>query len=221
MRLLMLFLQCNHATPMHKLVTLLLLCFLLKAKAQTLVLSRQQVLALPCMILKNKRGDVVGGYYNQRDSSLYNCRGSFKKTLPGGFGPVDSLNCAEIKMPPTPKKGCKIDYLSSITFKTGSTQLQPGAKAVLESAAAMLKQDSACGVKMVTYVADTTEKKAYQLSWDRLNTLIKYMVEKAHVAPNRILFTYDEWGALNTADLLPTNLQILPVPRQQKLPQAK
>jgi len=205
---------------MHQLLTILLLCFLLKANAQTLLLSRQQVLALPCRVLKNKRGDVVGGYFNQQDSSLYNCRGSFKKTLPGGFRPVDSLNCAEIKIPIPSKKGCKIDYLSSITFQTGSTELQPGARAVLQRAAAMLKQDSACGVKMVTYVADSTEKKAYQLSWDRLNTMIKYMVEKQHVAPSRILFNYDEWGAPNTADLLPTTMQILPAQRQQTSPQA-
>ena len=206
---------------MQKLITISLIIFWVKANAQTVVLSRQQVLELPCRILKNSRGDITGGYYNQQDSSLYNCRGNFIKTLPGGFVPVDTLNCADIRVPTLHKKGCKIDYLSSITFTTGSIELQPTAKAVLEKAATMLSQDSACAVKLVTYVADTTAKKSYQLSWDRLNTMIKYLVDKRHVAPSRILFDYDTWGSRNTADLLPTTLETFLFPKQQKPPLAK
>lgn len=206
---------------MRKLLTLLLVVFWVNGTAQTIVMSRQQVLALPCRVLKNSRGDITGGYFNQQDSSLYNCRGNFMKTLPGGFKTVDTLNCAEIKLPTPHKKGCKIDYLSSITFKTGSTELQPSAKVVLEKAATLLGQDSACGVKLVTYVADSTTKKAYQLSWDRLNTMIKYLVDKRHVAPSQIAFAYDAWGSINTADLLPTSVETLPAPRQQKPPPIK
>jgi len=192
------------------------MCLMFKSYCQTIVLSREQVLKLPCKILKNTRGDITGGYYNQKDSSLYNCRGNFKKTLPGGFVVIDTLNCAEIKLPPLPKKACKIDYLSSITFKTGSLELRADAKTILANAASQLNADSTCGIKIVSYVADPTAKKAYQLSWDRLNTVIKFLIEKQHVASNRILFSYDDWGSVNTLDLLPTTLETLPILKAKK-----
>ena len=44
-------------------------------------------------------------------------------------------------------------------------------------------------------------KAAQQLSWDRVNAVIKYLVEKQGVSESRLLFVYAQDGDANTVDL--------------------
>ena len=52
---------------------------------------------------------------------------------------------------------------------------------------------------MIGYGASS--KAAQQLSWERVNAVIKYLVEKQGVAESRFIFTYGQNGDANTVDL--------------------
>jgi hypothetical protein len=185
---------------------IILVCLLIKANGQVDLLTKSQVLRLPCKILKSQKGDYVAGYYNQSDSSLYNCSCVFIKTLPGGYAPVDTFSCANVHARKLPKGACPIDYLSSITFDVGSIKLNDEAKYTLQDAAARVKANGLCGIKVVGYYPDGATQKGRQLNWDRLNTVVNYLIDKQHVAVANILFNYDEQGSANTLDLYPSSI---------------
>ena len=42
------------------------------------------------------------------------------------------------------------------------------------------------------------------MSWDRVNAVMKFLVEKQGIADNRIIFEYGTEGDPNTVDLMPT-----------------
>jgi hypothetical protein len=46
-----------------------------------------------------------------------------------------------------------------------------------------------------------SSKSAQQLSWERVNAVIKYLVEKQGVSESRLLFVYAQDGDANTVDL--------------------
>jgi OmpA-OmpF porin, OOP family len=98
---------------------------------------------------------------------------------------------------------CGISSLPSVQFKSGSVTLSNDAKAVLNSAAAQINANPTCHVRVVGYGA--SDKKAQQLSWDRVNAVIRYLVEQQGVSENRFIFSYGiEGGDKNTVDLQPT-----------------
>jgi outer membrane protein OmpA-like peptidoglycan-associated protein len=98
---------------------------------------------------------------------------------------------------------CNLSSLPSIAFKAGSYKLSKDAQTILTSAAAQLQANPTCNVKVVGYVTDAS-KKAQQLSWDRVNSVIKYLVEKASISESRVIFSYDTNGSSNSVDLIPT-----------------
>jgi outer membrane protein OmpA-like peptidoglycan-associated protein len=101
-------------------------------------------------------------------------------------------------------KNCTIASLPSVQFKKGVT-LTRDAENVLASAAAQLKANSDCKVKVIGYVGTATASKAaQQLSYDRVSAVIKYLVEKQGISESRLLFFYGENGDANTVDLLGT-----------------
>jgi outer membrane protein OmpA-like peptidoglycan-associated protein len=70
-------------------------------------------------------------------------------------------------------------------------------------AAQQLNANPNCHVKVVGYSAETS-KQSQQLSWDRVNAVIKYLVEKQGISESRIIFSYGMSGDANTVDLQPT-----------------
>jgi outer membrane protein OmpA-like peptidoglycan-associated protein len=98
---------------------------------------------------------------------------------------------------------CRLTSLPSVTFKAGSFKLSKEAQAILTSAAAQLKANATCNVRVVGYVTDAT-KKAQQLSWDRVNAVIKFLIEKQGISEDRLIFSYDTRGPSNSVDLQPT-----------------
>jgi OOP family OmpA-OmpF porin len=93
---------------------------------------------------------------------------------------------------------CTIGDLPSIQFK-GNAKLTKDAQAILASVAQKINANPTCKIKVVGYGA--SDKKAQQTSWERVNAVIKYLVEKQGIAESRFVFSYGQEGDSNTVDL--------------------
>ncbi|MEO7531319.1 MAG: OmpA family protein [Sediminibacterium sp.] len=93
---------------------------------------------------------------------------------------------------------CTIGNLPSIQFK-GNAKLTKDAMTSLSSVASRINANPTCKVKVMGYGA--ASKAAQQLSWERVNAVIKYLVEKQGVSESRLLFVYAQDGDSNTVDL--------------------
>lgn len=95
---------------------------------------------------------------------------------------------------------CNIGDLPSVTFRARSVSLSNDAKALLASAAQRIRNNPSCRVAVVGYCA--SNKSEQQLSWDRVNAVINYLVEKEGISSDRLIFKYGESGGdCNTVDL--------------------
>ncbi|WP_430902437.1 OmpA family protein [Paraflavitalea sp. sgz302552] len=98
------------------------------------------------------------------------------------------------------KQKCDIGALPSITFKGKTVTLSNDAKALLASVAQKMKQSADCKVAVVGYC--NSSKAEQQLSWDRVNAIINYLVEKEGISDSRFVFKFgQEGGDCNTVDL--------------------
>ncbi len=100
------------------------------------------------------------------------------------------------------KDDCAISLgaLPSVSFRAGSNNLNDDNKAVLASVASRMRNNPGCKVVVVGYCA--SNKKEQQLSWDHVNKVISYMVEKEGISVDRFIFNYgQEGGDCNTVDL--------------------
>lgn len=95
---------------------------------------------------------------------------------------------------------CNIGDLPSITFKGRSVSLNNDARALLASVAQKLRDNSECKIAVVGYCSSS--KSQQQLSWDRVNAVINYLIEKEGIGSDRFIFKYgQEGGDCNTVDL--------------------
>jgi outer membrane protein OmpA-like peptidoglycan-associated protein len=95
---------------------------------------------------------------------------------------------------------CSIGDLPSITFKGKSVTLTKDAKALLASVAEKMRNNPNCKVAVVGY--GESSKAAQQLSWDRVNQVITYLIEKEGISGDRFIFRYAQTGGdENTIDL--------------------
>lgn len=124
--------------------------------------------------------------------------------------PVDADGVGKCPCPPDscyPKqvvveKSCadKLGALPSVAFKPKSNTLSDDAKAVLATVAAKMRSNPECNVVVIGYCS--SDKKEQQLSWDHVNTVITYLVEKEGINAGRFIFNYGEAGGdCNTVDL--------------------
>jgi outer membrane protein OmpA-like peptidoglycan-associated protein len=98
------------------------------------------------------------------------------------------------------KGACGIGDLPSVTFKPKSITLSNDAKALLASAAQKIKDNPNCKIAVIGYCSSS--KSEQQLSWDRVNAVISYMVDKEGINQDRFIFKYGEMGGdCNTVDL--------------------
>jgi outer membrane protein OmpA-like peptidoglycan-associated protein len=98
------------------------------------------------------------------------------------------------------KHSCSIGDLPSITFKGKTVTLSKDGKALLASVAEKMRNNPNCKVAVIGY--GESSKAAQQLSWDRVNEVIKYLVEKEGVSQDRFIFRYGQSGGdENTIDL--------------------
>jgi outer membrane protein OmpA-like peptidoglycan-associated protein len=110
----------------------------------------------------------------------------------------DDCKVAVAPAPPTCEQ--KLGALPSVAFKTGSNKLTDDAKAVLATVASRVRNNSGCNVVVVGYCA--ADKREQQMSWDRVNAIITYMVDKEGISQDRFIFNYGQQGGdCNTVDL--------------------
>jgi outer membrane protein OmpA-like peptidoglycan-associated protein len=151
-------------------------------------------------------GDGVPDYKDKEKLTPQNC---FPVNADGVGTCPEPACCKELRdmiknMQVAPVNTCKLSSLPSVTFKAGSAKLSKDAMGILDGAAGQLQSNPTCNVKVVGYVADATSKRQQQLSWDRVNAVIKYLVEKRGISEGRIIFSYENTGDANTVDLQPT-----------------
>ncbi len=121
-----------------------------------------------------------------------------------GVGKCPPPACCEVLdslLKTMPAKGsCGIGDLPSVSFKGRTVAMSNDAKAVLATVAEKMRTNAQCRVAVVGY--GESNKAAQQLSWDRVNTVINYMVEKEGISQDRFVFKYGEAGGdTNTVDL--------------------
>ncbi|MBK5272734.1 MAG: OmpA family protein [Bacteroidia bacterium] len=117
-----------------------------------------------------------------------------------GIGKCPCPDDCKVMAPPAASCSEKLGALPSVSFKAGSNRLSDDAKAVLASVASRLRNNPDCRVVVVGYCSST--KKEQQLSWDHVNAVINYMVEKEGVSVDRFIFNYgQDGGDCNIVDL--------------------
>ncbi len=91
--------------------------------------------------------------------------------------------------------------LPSITFSGNtSVALSNDARSMLASVAARLRNNPDCRIVVTGYCASS--KSEQQRSWDRVNAVINYMVEREGISAERMFFNYgQEGGDCNTVDM--------------------
>ena len=100
------------------------------------------------------------------------------------------------------KPDCSVTLgaLPSVNFKQGTIKINDDAKALLASVGARLRNSPECKVVVVGYCS--SNKREQQLSWDRVNAVINYLVEKEGLSAERFIFQYgQDGGDCNTVDL--------------------
>jgi OOP family OmpA-OmpF porin len=104
------------------------------------------------------------------------------------------------------KGDCGLPALPSVTFKANSVTLSADAKKILSQAASTINANPTCNVKVTGYVSETdASKRQQQLSYDRVNAVINYLVKSKGVSESRLIFAYGQTGGdVNTVDLVGT-----------------
>jgi outer membrane protein OmpA-like peptidoglycan-associated protein len=94
----------------------------------------------------------------------------------------------------------KLGALPSVTFTGRSVSLNKDAQSLLATVGSRMRNNPECKVVVVGYCNST--KQEQQLSWDRVNAVINYLVEKEGISSDRFIFQYgQEGGDCNTVDL--------------------
>jgi len=146
-------------------------------------------------------GDGVPDY---RDKELLTPQACFPVNADGVGVCPEPPCCSRIPEPKkdTVKEGCSVNNLPSIQFGNGS-KLSSNSTKLLEAVAVKLKANPLCKVNVIGH--PLADKASQQRSWERVNSVIKYMVEKQGISENRFIFTYDGGtGENNTIDLQAT-----------------
>ena len=130
--------------------------------------------------------------------------------------------CAELRdsLKNLATKTCELGSLPSVQFKSGSLTLSSTAKAVLNNVAQQLNANPNCNIRVNGYY-QASSKRSQQLSWDRVNTVIKYLSEQQGISESRLIWNLSAGGDPNTVDFMGTtetgpNTIPAPFPNLQK-----
>ena len=94
--------------------------------------------------------------------------------------------------------------LPSVMFAKNSAKLSEDAKRLLAVVADRMRNAPGCDVVVTGYCA--SNKVEQQRSWDRVNAIITYLIEKEGVSGDRLIFKYAESGGdCNTVDMRSAN----------------
>lgn len=96
--------------------------------------------------------------------------------------------------------GCGIGDLPSVTFTGRSVTLSNDARALLASVAQKLRNSPTCRIAVIGY--GESSKQEQQLSWDRVNAVINYLVDREGISADRFIWRSGQAGGdPNTVDL--------------------
>ena len=84
----------------------------------------------------------------------------------------------------------------SLTFSSGSSRISPAMQSQLSTLAAQMNANPTC--KVVIIGNGSGSKMTQQRSWDRVNSVIEYMSEKAGIDRGRFIFQYGGMGTDNS-----------------------
>ena len=106
----------------------------------------------------------------------------------------------------TKKQDCSstLGALPSVSFAKNSVKLSDDAKRLLAVVADRMRNSPGCNVVVTGYCAGN--KVEQQRSWDRVNAIINYLIEKEGVSGDRLIFKYgEEGGDCDTVDVRAAN----------------
>jgi outer membrane protein OmpA-like peptidoglycan-associated protein len=190
-------------------------------------IRKPKYMILPKPVLPDADGDGVTDQFDQEQTpqgcpvdshgvsldtdgdGVPDCRDK-EKVTPTMCQPVDAdgvgkcpVQCPDSTCPGWQKVGqCEatLGALPSVTFTSDrSTTLTSDAQSLLASIAARLRNSPECKVVVTSYCSST--KAQQQRAWDRVNVIIKYMVEKEGISGDRFYWQIgQEGGDCNTVD---------------------
>ena len=102
----------------------------------------------------------------------------------------------------TGRSDCRLGTLPSVQFASGSRKLSKTGMASLDAVSENLKQNPGCKVKVTGF--GTGDKRSQQLSWDHVNAVIRYLVERQGISNDRFIFSYGEDGPATSVDMVAT-----------------
>lgn len=85
---------------------------------------------------------------------------------------------------------CPIGELPSLTFARKSNVITNEHKALLSSIAQKMRDNPDCVVAVSGY--SSVQKNVQQLSWERVNAIINYLVKNEGISSNRLIFKYSQ-----------------------------
>lgn len=98
------------------------------------------------------------------------------------------------------RRSCGIGDLPSITFSGRSVTLSNEARGMLAGVAQRLRDNPTCRIAVIGY--GESDKRAQQLSWDRVNAVINHLVEREGISSDRFIWRSGQAGGdPNTVDL--------------------
>jgi len=120
-----------------------------------------------------------------------------------GKCPCDTT-CIGRAVPTTPQCSQLLGALPSVSFAKNSVKLSDDAKRLLAVVADRMRNSPGCNVVVTGYCAGN--KVEQQRSWDRVNAIINYLIEKEGVSGDRLIFKYgEEGGDCDTVDVRAAN----------------
>lgn len=122
-----------------------------------------------------------------------------------GVGKCPDPECCKNVGPAGPPPCAQsLGALPSIGFGKNSARLSDDAKRLLAIVADRMRNSPGCKVVVLGYCA--SNKLEQQRSWDRVNAIITYLVEKEGVSGDRFIFKYgEEGGDCDTVDIRAAN----------------
>ena len=190
-------------------------------------IRKPKYMILPKPVLPDADGDGVTDQFDQEQTpqgcpvdthgvsldtdgdGVPDCRDK-EKVTPTAWQPVDADGVGKAPCPDstcfekymTRRDACDeiLGALPSVTFTSNtSTTLTSDAKALLASIAARLRQNAECKVVVTSYCS--SNKAQQQRAWDRVNVIIRYMVENEGISGDRFYWQIgQEGGDCNTVD---------------------
>jgi hypothetical protein len=154
-------------------------------------------------VSKDTDGDGVPDY---KDKELLTAQQCFPVNADGVGNCPEPACCKELRTlitnkapdPVPTSMECTIGNLLSLPFR-GNARLTREAQQLLAEAAVTIKANPACKIKVIGY--GSASKSSQQLSWERVNAVVKYLVEKQGISESRLLFVYAQDGDAAMVDL--------------------